>query len=394
MQPLLPQQALGQQRLHDRTVLDWSVRKARPPGRPSAGLRPRGLQAPRRGRIDTGPTYDANGNLDTIRDPEGRTTTYGFQADGQITKVPATTYTDPTGNIPLLVGCAVGGLIDGALDWGAQRLGGRKVNWGQVGRSAATGCAFGMLGGLGNLKRVTSAGCVPGNSFTVDTPALMADGTRKPIQQIRVGDQVLAGDPNSATSRSGKVTALIQGSGDEQLIDVVVDGKSKPLTATEGHPFWVDYLQQWLPAGELKVGQWLATGSGTRVHIASVHHRTERTAVYHLTVEGPHTYYVGAAGFDVLVHNSTPGCGPHLALGLLHIRGGERHILESFARRVGAVTYRHDVFGLTPGASMNSDMVARTIDTVASRGGYMSFNMRGINVFQRTSSVLREDPSG
>ena len=56
-----------------------------------------------------------------------------------------TTYTDPSGNSPLLVGCVVGGLTNGALDWGIQRLSGRKVNWGQVGGSAAVGCMSGML---------------------------------------------------------------------------------------------------------------------------------------------------------------------------------------------------------------------------------------------------------
>ncbi|MFJ6053282.1 RHS repeat-associated core domain-containing protein [Streptomyces sp. NPDC092307] len=289
-----------------------------------------------------------------------------------------TTYTDPTGNNPLLVGCAVGALIDGTLDWGVQRLGGRKVNWGQVGSSAASGCAFGMLGGLGNLRRAALAGCVPGNSFTADTPVLMADGTHKPIQRVGVGDQVLTGDPESASNRPGKVTALIQSSGDEQLVDITVEGKSEPLTATAGHPFWVTDLQRWLPAGELQSGQWLATSSGTPTKITSARHRTQRTMVYNLTVDGPHTYYVGAAGSEVLVHNSTPGCGPHLALGLLHIRGGERNILDSFARRLGAITYTDDIFSLTPGAAMNSDMVAKMIDTVVSRGGYMSFNMKGI----------------
>ncbi|WP_250924034.1 RHS repeat-associated core domain-containing protein [Streptomyces albipurpureus] len=29
-----------------------------------------------------------------------------------------TTYTDPSGNSPMLIGCVVGGVIDGVLDWG------------------------------------------------------------------------------------------------------------------------------------------------------------------------------------------------------------------------------------------------------------------------------------
>lgn len=59
-----------------------------------------------------------------------------------------TTYTDPTGNNPLLIGCLAGAAIDGGIDYTMQRLSGRKVQWGQVGAAAAQGCAIGMLGPL------------------------------------------------------------------------------------------------------------------------------------------------------------------------------------------------------------------------------------------------------
>lgn len=36
------------------------------------------------------------------------------------------------------------------------------------------------------------------NSFTGDTPVTMADGSKKPIDQIKVGDKVLATDPRPA----------------------------------------------------------------------------------------------------------------------------------------------------------------------------------------------------
>ena len=60
-----------------------------------------------------------------------------------------TNLTDPSGNNPL-VGCLVGGLIGGGLDYAGQRLAGRKVDWGWggVGGAAAGGCAMGALGGL------------------------------------------------------------------------------------------------------------------------------------------------------------------------------------------------------------------------------------------------------
>ncbi|MGW7363764.1 RHS repeat-associated core domain-containing protein [Streptomyces sp. NPDC054841] len=222
-----------------------------------------------------------------------------------------TTYTDPTGNNPLLAGCAAGALFDGALDWGIQRLSGRKVNWGQVGQAAAMGCAFGMLGAWGGLKWA-NRGC-GGNSFTADTLVLMADGTRKPIKNVRVGDKVLATDPETGESGFRKVTALITGTGGKQLVDITIDtdgragSRTSTLTTTNGHPFWVPELRRWLRADELKAGHWLQTSSGTWTQISTVRARTETTTVYNVTVDDLHTYYVLAGATPVLVHNCGNG---------------------------------------------------------------------------------------
>ncbi|EST28814.1 RHS repeat-associated core domain-containing protein [Streptomyces niveus] len=209
-----------------------------------------------------------------------------------------TTYTDPTGNSPVLAGCVIGGLGEAGLDWLGQPLSGRKVDWGQVGMSAALGCAGGMLG------KWASLGKCRGNSFTADTPVLLADGTRKPIKDIRIGDEVLATDPETGESGARPVTALIKGTGDKQLVDITLaDGETSTLTATDGHPFWGPALGRWIDADELTKGQWLQTSSGTWVQITAVKHHTKRTTVYNLTVDDIHTYYVVAGQTPVLVHN-------------------------------------------------------------------------------------------
>ncbi|MGV9503901.1 RHS repeat-associated core domain-containing protein [Streptomyces sp. NPDC003642] len=220
-----------------------------------------------------------------------------------------TTYTDPSGNSPLIAGCIIGGVVDGGLDWLTQRLSGRKVNWGQVGQSAALGCLGGMLGAGIGAKVGSRVGCTSPNSFTGDTPVLMADGTRKPIKDVQVGDTVLATDPETGESGPREVTALINGDGDKQLVDITLktDGpkgiSAEKITATNGHPFWVPSLQQWMTAGDLKAGQWLQTSAGTWVQIASVSHRTQSVSVYNLTVDDLHTYHVLAGATTVLVHN-------------------------------------------------------------------------------------------
>ncbi|MFD0292840.1 polymorphic toxin-type HINT domain-containing protein [Streptomyces sp. NPDC127118] len=231
-----------------------------------------------------------------------------------------TTYTDPTGDNPMIAACAVGGLMDGGIDWAFQRLSGRKVNWGQVGNAALTGCMMGMAGealsafmaAKGTLRL---GSCPTRNSFTADTPVLMADGTRKPIKDIKTGDKVLATDPQTGETGPRTVTALIEGNGEKQLVDLTIDTgqaqntKNDHITATEGHPFWVPALHQWVEAGSLKAGQWLRTSAGTWVQITATKHRAQSTKVYNLTVDDLHTYYVLAGATPVLVHNCNKNQG-------------------------------------------------------------------------------------
>jgi hypothetical protein len=153
--------------------------------------------------------------------------------------------------------------------------------------------------------------CVP-NSFTPGTPVLLADGTTKPIQDVRAGDRVLSTDPATATTEAQAVTATITGTGAKHLVDITVDtdgpagGATGKITATDGHPFWVADLGQWVDAGDLRAGQWLRTGTGTWVQITQTQHRTETTTVHNLAVATHHTYYAVADNSPVLVHNANP----------------------------------------------------------------------------------------
>jgi Pretoxin HINT domain/Short repeats of unknown function len=166
-------------------------------------------------------------------------------------------------------------------------------------------------GGLGRLVNAFKDLCRP-NSFAKGTPVLLADGTSKSIEDVRVGDRVLATDPVTGTTRPEPVTATITGSGPKHLVDVTIDTDgpaghaTAKFTATDGHPFWVADLGQWVDAGNLHVGQWLRTGTGTWVQITRTQRRTETTTVFNLTVADLHTYYVVGGRTPVLVHNA--GC--------------------------------------------------------------------------------------
>ncbi|MFF1449373.1 polymorphic toxin-type HINT domain-containing protein [Streptomyces sp. NPDC058274] len=163
-------------------------------------------------------------------------------------------------------------------------------------------------------------GCSVDNSFTPGTEVLMADGSTKPIEKIDLGDKVRATDPETGETSVQTITAEIKGNGVKHLVEITVDtdGAKGPvkdtITATDGHPFWVPELGEWVDATDLKSGQWLETSSGTLVQITAVKRWTsQRATVHNLTVSNVHTYYVVAGATPVLVHNC--GVDPQSAPG-------------------------------------------------------------------------------
>ncbi|MEH1123040.1 polymorphic toxin-type HINT domain-containing protein [Micromonospora sp. CPCC 206061] len=157
-----------------------------------------------------------------------------------------------------------------------------------------------------------------GNSFTADTRVVLADGSTKPIGEVKLGDVVLATDPESGRTAARKVTRLIVGEGYKDLVDVTLDagdGQVSTVTATDGHPFWVADLSQWVDAGDLAVGAMLRTSAGTYVQVSAVHAYTQPQRVHNLTVEDLHTYYVLAGNTPVLVHNNSASCPIHSITG-------------------------------------------------------------------------------
>uniref|UniRef100_UPI0035AB9FBA polymorphic toxin-type HINT domain-containing protein n=1 Tax=Streptomyces geysiriensis TaxID=68207 RepID=UPI0035AB9FBA len=78
----------------------------------------------------------------------------------------------------------------------------------------------------------------------------MADGSTKDIEDVQVGDKVLATDPKTGKTTVQTVTAEIKGKGAKRLVRVTIDtdgdegDKTASVIATDGHPFWVETLGQ------------------------------------------------------------------------------------------------------------------------------------------------------
>ncbi|MFJ7015712.1 polymorphic toxin-type HINT domain-containing protein [Streptomyces albogriseolus] len=161
--------------------------------------------------------------------------------------------------------------------------------------------------------------------FLAGTDVLMADGTTKDIEDVELGDEVLASDPETGETGAHKVTRLIVTEDDKDFNELSIattDGIEK-LTATHEHPFWSPSEQDWIEAGELTAGMTLRTHTGHTVIVSGNRAFTRHARTYNLTVDDLHTYYVLAGRTAVLVHNSN--CGPGFASPMSALRHYMKH---------------------------------------------------------------------
>ncbi|MEU1386205.1 MULTISPECIES: polymorphic toxin-type HINT domain-containing protein [unclassified Nonomuraea] len=156
------------------------------------------------------------------------------------------------------------------------------------------------------------------NSFVPGTLVLMVDGSRKRIEDVRVGDQVIATDPETGKTEAKPVVALIAGEGSKKLVQLTIDidgvkGDATGIViATAGHPLWAADVRRWVDADDLRPGMILRTASNGYAEVKAVRAWTAVRRVYNLTVSDIHTYHVAAGSVDILVHNAAP-CGGRMA---------------------------------------------------------------------------------
>ncbi|MFE1377871.1 restriction endonuclease fold toxin [Streptomyces sp. NPDC058740] len=199
------------------------------------------------------------------------------------------------------------------------------------------------------------------NSFVPGTKVLMADGSAKAIEDVEIGDEVVATDEESGTTAPRPVVAQIIGEGQKHLVEITIDtdgtkgDAEEKITATDGHPFWAPALGTWLKATDLKAGEWLRTSSGTWVQVTEVKRWTQHKKVRNLTVASEHTYYVLAGATPVLVHN----CG-----GMKASEKVKSLMAAGKTREAADVHYEDMVRAKTGGTSQDID--GREIDVVTS----------------------------
>jgi hypothetical protein len=181
------------------------------------------------------------------------------------------------------------------------------------------------------LPVAVPAGCFA--SFAGSTPVLMADGTHKPIREVRSGDFVHATDPVSGVSGPRQVVDTFVHS--DTLVDLKFASGDR-ITTTADHPFWSSTDRIFEDAKDLVSGEKVLSADGTELAVGGLDAEAGREgSAYNIAVLGLHTYHVGGA--EVLVHNT--GCLPVLKnwspktfrygdTALVLQRGRMQHILE------------------------------------------------------------------
>ncbi|WP_157890779.1 polymorphic toxin-type HINT domain-containing protein [Mycolicibacterium goodii] len=163
-----------------------------------------------------------------------------------------------------------------------------------------------------------------GQSFTPDTLVLLADGTSRPISQLRVGDRVWSTDPVSGHSGPQSVQAVLVNH-DTDLLDLTITnnaGESSVINTTSGHPFYSPtrahstisglaatttptqaYGPGWTEAKDLRPGDALYTPNNAAAQVETTTPVTGTADMWDLTIETTHTFYITTPTASVLVHN-------------------------------------------------------------------------------------------
>jgi Pretoxin HINT domain len=206
-----------------------------------------------------------------------------------------------------------------------------------------------------------------GNCFVAGTEILTSEGEKK-IEDIQVGDWVVADDPNTVGEIEYKQVLDTFVRHTDKLVDLYIDGE---VTSTTGeHPFWTPD-KGWVEAKDLVVGSLVQTEDGRIIDVDRVEKREGDFTVYNFKVEGFHTYFVSDLG--ILVHNANCKI---ITLGI------EDH-LDDFTKQMDGNSWKN-------WAKDDADnWKSYFLDKVSHPDNQVKFNLDGVDVWggvQRSSS--------
>lgn len=167
-----------------------------------------------------------------------------------------------------------------------------------------------------------------GQSFSPDTLVLMADGSKRPIAELKAGDRVWSVDPETG-HRSSELVEAVLVDHDTDLLDLTITNPADVASVvhtTAKHPFYSTGRAQsasseisglaattgapsrpaaeWVDAKDLRSGDRLTTPFHDSVaHVAGSTPVFGAADMWDLTVANTHAFFVATLTAAVLVHN-------------------------------------------------------------------------------------------
>ncbi len=182
--------------------------------------------------------------------------------------------------------------------------------------------------------------------FVTGTPILMADGTSKPIEEIRPGDMVLAVDhnnPEKDTPKPAKVTRFFD-NGLKSVVKLIFEnqetGEQFEVVCTPSHRFYVKN-KGWINAGELITGDCSLNANGEEIQFFSRKNLEELHKVYNFEVEDKHSYFIVKDVVFLLhsINKKGTDCFKWCSDSGRELVIRNDHILEVDAARIGTFNY-------------------------------------------------------
>ncbi|MFS1514767.1 polymorphic toxin-type HINT domain-containing protein [Chengkuizengella sp. SCS-71B] len=209
------------------------------------------------------------------------------------------------------------------------------------------------------------------NCFTAGTKVLTEDG-EKPIEEIQVGDKVLAKDDVTGEMGYKEVVGLFQREANE-IYSLYIEDEIIEVTAE--HPFWLDG-EGWTLVKDLQVGDYLVSTDGSIKVIDKIEIEQRNATVYNFEVEDYHSYFVSNLG--IWVHNCSPtwnGSGP--APGVIGVNANSKSVeaLKNYYPKNDGVEFVFDaktntfVVGSPKSGSFEGSPHQKLAQTIGADGG-------------------------
>ena len=159
----------------------------------------------------------------------------------------------------------------------------------------------------GSVVADVAEACAGGESFTPSTEVRLANGSSISLDQIKIGDRVLATNPKTGKTQAESVTAVLVNH-DSDLLNLVVRTAAgdKVINTTQHHLIYDLTTRSWTQAEQLHAGDHLFASDGLLATVVGSQVVPGSAYMWDLTVNNDHDFYVSVgAGSQtaVLVHN-------------------------------------------------------------------------------------------